>query len=107
DSYPDSVPVIGYLVFRFSPAYFLVASASPPITIIPEDIIVELDDTGAFSVDLIATDNDNLNPTDWTYYVIPQFVIPKDAASYPIYSIQVPTGDTVDLALAAPIAASN
>ena len=95
-----SVPVSGTVTFTPVPARILDATATPPTTIIGTPIVATLT-AGAFTVDLPATDDDDLNPTDWTYHVSVR--LPTHAYSF---CIDAPEG-VVDLADVTPIIGSE
>lgn len=101
-----SVPLSGSVTFTPEPAYLLSAETTPKATILPAAKTVALVD-GAFTVELLGTDNAALNPLEWTYRV--DFAV-KVNGSYiqraPI-NITVASGAVTDLADASPVAASE
>lgn len=106
DTLPDSLPVKGTVTFAPSPGALLLAGFTPPVTILPQPITFSLDSTGSLvnssgvlGVQLIATDDPALNPSNWTYSVSFNF----GPLRYPTFSIQVPGGATVDLTTVAPV----
>ncbi|WP_199546563.1 hypothetical protein [Streptomyces sp. N35] len=62
---PDGTPYTGQI--RFTPEE-LVRSADHDV-IVQGAVVVTLDDTGRFTVDLLATDADGFTPTSWLYRV--------------------------------------
>lgn len=102
----EVVPITGSVTFTPEPAYLLSAQTTPKATILPTPKTVELVD-GAFTVELLGTDNAALNPLEWTYRV--DFAIKvngKFIQRAPI-NLEVPSGLTTDLAEASPVAASE
>lgn len=112
DVYPDGVPAKGSIYFRPSPTKLLNAGSSPnPVTILPAVVECTLDADGYLlgpdntrGVNLVATDDADLNPTDWTWLVefrlTDQDDVPVSVASY---SIELPATTTVDLTTASPV----
>ncbi|MGH3447557.1 MAG: hypothetical protein ACRDP4_08025 [Nocardioidaceae bacterium] len=100
---PISQPVSGKVVFTPSPAALLDAGASTPQTILPSPISIDLDASGSFSVELVATNDTDLNPSGWTYTVSFKFT----GVAYQSFSIDVPEGSTTDLAIVAPVGSAN
>lgn len=95
--------VTGKVTFTPTAARLLNPTAEPsPVTILPRAVTVDLVD-GAFSQVLVATDDTDLNPVGWNYQV--SFVLTGTKA-VPFY-IDVPEGQTVDLATVAPVAQGN
>lgn len=96
-------PIKGKIVFTPTPKWLLNLTAEPPETILPNAVAATLED-GQFELQLIATDDPDLNPGGWTYRV--QFVLAggKTIESFPL---AVPAGSTVDMAEATPVALSN
>lgn len=103
DNYPDSVPVLGTVTFTPRPAVIISASSHPPVTIIPQATKVTLDSTGAFSVNLIATDDPDLNPTDWTYVVSFNLI----GVKYGSFDMAVPAGEVTNIVTAIPILSNS
>jgi len=110
---PDAVPAQGTLYFTPSPNYIKDASASPaPVTILPASIECALDADGYLvgygtdqGVRLLATDDPQGNPVDWTWKV--NFRL-TDASGTPVrtipdFSFALPGGTTVDLTSAMPV----
>ena len=113
---PDGLPAKGNIYFRPSPAKLLDAGASPnPVTILPAVVETTLDSegylcgyTGDRGVRLVATDDADLKPTDWTwtadFRLTDQDDTPIAVASF---SFELPVDDTVDLATAGPVPAAD
>lgn len=102
----EVVPITGNVTFTPVPAYLLSAETTPKATILPTPKTVALVD-GAFTVELLGTDNAALNPLEWTYRV--DFAIKVNGAFIqraPI-NIAVPSGVTTDLADVTPVIASE
>lgn len=95
---PDGLPISGKVTFRPTPP--LIIDAAADTLIVPKSIQVNLDVTGAFSTQLVATDDADLNPSGWTYEVSFQL---NGGVSIPSFHITVPTGSTRDLADIAPV----
>lgn len=116
DVFPDGVPAKGSIYFRPSPVKLLDAGASPnPVTILPAVVECTLDTNGYLlgpdgtqGVNLVATDDADLNPTDWTWLVefrlTDQDDVPVSVASY---SIELPASTTVDLTTVSPVPSAN
>lgn len=116
DVYPDGVPAKGSIYFRPSPAKLLDSGSSPnPVTILPAVVECTLDANGYLlgpdgtqGVNLVATDDTDLNPTDWTWLVefrlTDQDDVPVSVASY---SIELPASTTVDLTTVSPVPSAN
>src|SRR5512143_3947265 len=85
---PEAMAATGSVTFTPSPARMISLSSST--IFIPKPIVVTLDTLGEFTVDLIATDDTDLNPVDWTYGV--KFNL--DGAQLDAFDIQVPGGST-------------
>lgn len=70
--------------------------------VIPKgSVVATLDETGAFTVDLPATDDSDVSPTGFTYRVIEEFTSPKVSRSY---SVSLPSADTdVDISELEPV----
>lgn len=100
---PVTVPIVGSVTFTPTPAALLDVGATPPTTILPVPVTATLDAAGSFSVDLVATDDADLNPTGWNYRVSFAFTGTK----YASFNINVPEGSTVDLATVAPVASAG
>ncbi|MDX3027492.1 hypothetical protein [Streptomyces scabiei] len=96
--HPDGTPYTGRLVFRPEPD--ILTSATRGVLVLG-DVEVALDNNGAFTVDLLATDDPDVTPTGWTYTVFERW---HDAIgrNYPISLPAAAPG--VDLASIAPTA---
>jgi hypothetical protein len=114
---PDAVPAKGTVYFTPSPNYIKDATASPaPVTILPASIECNLDEDGYVigyagnqGVRLIATDDPQGNPVDWTWSV--NFRL-TDASGNPVrtipdFSFELPGGAIVDLTTAMPVTDAN
>lgn len=85
----SGAPVAGTISFTPSASRLLGAGA----VILGDPVIVELDDEGSISVTLPASDDPNVNPTDFTYRVDETFVGVVGST----YFIDVLEGTTLDL----------
>ena len=101
DTSVDGVPVTGTVIF--TPSASNLRHDGDRLMILPRPIAVPLDETGAFSARLIATDDPDLVPLGWTYEV--SFVL-HDAA-LKSFHIEVPEGSEQDLSTLAPVPLSN
>lgn len=63
----DGSPCAGTVEFIPTPCWW--ASSSASTTIIAQPRTIALDNSGSFELELIATDDEDLNPVDWTYRV--------------------------------------
>lgn len=95
---PDGVPITGNVIFTPSPAFL--KDAAGAVTVLPKQIVVPLDATGSFTTQLIATDDPDVNPVDWTYTVTFAF---DGGLKLNGFSISVPGGLTSDLTTLAPV----
>ncbi|WIE65966.1 hypothetical protein DEI99_005355 [Curtobacterium sp. MCLR17_036] len=109
DTNPDEVPLQGTVTFTPSAAALKVAGQGA--TILPVPIAGTLDADGYLTlngqrgVTLIATDTDETNPRDFTYRVtFSGLNYGGVGVSYQSFSIAVPAGQTIDLAVVAPVA---
>ena len=113
---PDGIPAKGSIYFRPSPVKLLDSGSSPnPVTILPAVVECVLDSEGYLlgypgdrGVRLVATDDADLNPTDWTWTVdfrlTDQDDVPVPIASF---SIELPSDTTVDLTTVSPVPSAN
>src|SRR5690625_932069 len=92
----------GVVEFNPAPAYVKDAEADTFITLETETF--ELVD-GSFEAELVATDDEDLNPPKWTYKVTFRFT--DDGPGIPAFDIDVPEGTTRDLADIAPVDSST
>lgn len=90
---------------KFQPEFTALknVSATPPTIILPAAVTVNLVD-GAGSVELVATDDPDNNPQDWTYKVSASL---GGGATLTSFSISVPSGSTQDLADLQPVTSSK
>jgi len=117
DLYPDGAPAKGSILFTPSPNYVKNASASPaPVTILPATISCDLDSegyllgyTGTRGVRLVATDDVDNNPVDWTWKVTFRLTDADGTPTrgIPDFSFELPQGTTVDLTTAMPVTDAN
>lgn len=91
----------GEVIFVPSVPYVLDASANVVLTSQP--LTARLDATGAFSKVLVATNDADLNPLNWTYYVR----VALDGQPDVTFSMSVLGGQTVDIADIAPAPTST
>lgn len=116
DSAPDGVAAKGSIFFNPSPILLKDAGASPnPVTIVPSRVEATLDANGYLlgpdgnqGIRLVATNDTDLNPVNWTWGV--EFYL-TDETGTPIslsnFSFSLPQGTTVDLTALAPVPDSN
>lgn len=115
--FPDGAPAKGTVLFTPSADYLKNLSASPaPVTILPATIECDLDSDGYLlgsdgsrGVRLVATDDPDNNPVEWTWRVDLRLT---DQADVPVrglarFSFELPSGETVDLAALAPVPDAN
>lgn len=97
------VNMSGTVTFTPTATRLLNPTAEPePVTMLPKPVTVTLTD-GSFTQSLVATDDEDLNPVGWNYKVDFAFSGAKPASFY----INVPEGETVDLAVVAPVSQGN
>lgn len=116
DAMPDGVPAKGTIVFTPSPAFLKDASASPsPVTIIPAKVQATIDSSGylqgpdgARGIRLVATNDSNINPSDWTWGVT-FYLADENGVSVPMsgYSFSLPEGQSVDLTALSPVPSAD
>lgn len=116
DPQPDGVPAKGYVIFTASPTKLLDASANPaPVTILPAPVIANLNADGYIEgysgnagVRLVATNDAQINPLNWTWNVDFRLTDENDVP-YPVqgFSFQLPEGQTIDLAVVSPVPSAN
>lgn len=113
---PDGVPAKGSIFFRPSPIKLLDGGSTPnPVTILPAVVEATLDAEGYLcgygttrGINLVATDDPDLNPSDWTWLVEFRLTSQDDVpVTLPSFSIELPTDSTVDLTTASPVPAAN
>ena len=109
---PDGVPAKGFIYFRPSPVKILDASASPnPVTILPAVVECALDSQGYLlggdgtrGVRMVATNDPDLSPLNWTWTVEFRLTDQDDVpVPIPSYSISLPADTTVDLTTVSPV----
>ena len=117
DSYPDGVAAQGSVTFTPSASYVKNVNASPaPVTIIPSAITCSLDSEGYLlgtdgsrGVKLVATDDQDNNPYDWTWEV--SFALldanGANAGNISSFSFSLASGATVDLTSLSPVPSAN
>ncbi|MFF1625571.1 hypothetical protein [Streptomyces sp. NPDC058272] len=97
---PDGTPLLGTITLT-SPARLTFPDAD---VISAGPVEITLDEFGAFSVSLIATDQPEMDPTGWTYQVVERFSHAEGRS----YSIALPAASpVVDLADIAPADPAN
>jgi hypothetical protein len=72
------------------------------MVVVPKDINVSLDEEGAFSVVLPATNDPDIQPWGWTYTVTENL----DTQNGRTFYMEVPQGQTTDISTVAPVAQS-
>lgn len=102
DTSPSDIPVTGTVTFTPDAAWLL----SEGLVTLPTPVTASLVN-GAFSVELVATDDAALNPTDWTYEVSFSLKMGGQPWSKRPINIKVPAGQVTDLATVVPVAASE
>ena len=109
---PDVIAAKGSIYFRPSPIKVLAPTATPnPVTVLPAVVECALDSDGYLlggdgerGVTLVATDDPDLNPVDWTWTVEFRLTDPDDVPiSIPAFSIELPADTTVDLTTVSPV----
>jgi len=103
----DGDPIVGAeIMFRPSPARLL--AVDEPAVILPGRVTVATDADGQISVDLATTDDEALNPVDWTWSV--RIDIPRTqwAAQPYAFAFELPADvDPLDLNTVTPVSASG
>jgi hypothetical protein len=117
DLNPDGVAAKGTVLFTPSPAYVKNLTATPaPVTILPATIECQLDTDGYLlgsdgtrGVRLVATDDPDNNPLEWTWRVDFRLTDQDDVPTRGIsrFSFQLPSNTTVDLAALAPVPSAD
>jgi hypothetical protein len=115
---PDAIPAAGSVFFTASPILLKNQSASPvPVTILPATIETVLDADGylrthvgatGLGVRLMATDDIDNNPEDWTWRV--DFRLTDQSGtpvSLPSFSFSLEAGSTKDLTDLTPVPNAN
>lgn len=112
DLNPDAVPASGTVTFTPGPTKLLITPSTPHTTIVPLPVVCTFDPTtgdllgpnGLAGVWLVATDNPDTVPIDWTYRVRIEF----DGLPTPVtFDIAVPGGVTADLTTLTPVPTST
>lgn len=106
DRTPDAVPIANATI-TFTPSATLLRNATSSAIIIPAPVTVQTDATGSIvgedgtaGIELLATDDANLDPVNWTWNV--QAIVGNVPISF---DIAVPGGTVIDLANVMPIPA--
>lgn len=117
DPNPDGVAAKGTILFTPSPNYVKNTSASPaPVTILPATIECNLDSDGYLlgsdgtrGVRLVATDDADNNPVNWTWRATFRLTDQSDTPTrgIPDFSFELPGSTTVDLTTAMPVPDAN
>lgn len=110
DQNPETEPMQGSVFFTPSTSVLINRTALPvPVTLGSTPIEAKIDFEGYLTdmvgrrgVTLVATNDPDNNPTNWTYTVSFKLT----AGSLPSFSIAVPMGATVDLSTALPVPSS-
>ncbi len=91
----DGEPAVGSVIFH-SPQIVVVGG----VTIVPRNIVCELDEDGFFEYDLPSTDDPDIAPGGWAYTVRERF---DGGGGRAAYEISVPlAGGDINLATVAP-----
>lgn len=111
---PDGIPLAD-LTITFTPSIgkngvLRNVTATPPVIIVADAIVAKTNvvgelynpETGQAAVTLVATDDPDITPTNWTYKVS----IEGGGLSIKPFNIAVPQGVTTDLAVAIPVPAN-
>lgn len=113
DFTPDNVPLSGTITFSPSARSILSKVDEKPTTVLPTPITVtlnangEIEHEGALGVSLIATDDPNSIPVNWTYKVSFSLTHGGRPVRYSSFDIAVPAGVTTDLTDVAPLDSSG
>lgn len=97
-------PGTGKMVFLPTPRRVLNTTSTPPTTILREAIVAVVDSNGDYEKELVATDNEVLNPKDWTWQA--SFVLGGQLVGEPFH-FSLPTGADIDLTEVTPVSPSN
>lgn len=97
----DGEPAQGFVTFTPSAAKLL--DTAGDVIVVPRPITRPLDVNGQLTVQLIATDDPDLNPTDWTWRVSFSLV----GASLEAWSFEVPEGSDRSLREISPMPDAN
>lgn len=116
DTDPDGIAPTGTVTFTPSATYIKNATASPaPTVVVPSPITCSINSDGyLFSINgnlvkLLATDDPDTSPVDWTWEVSFNLLDSQgnNVGNLPSFHFALPGGTTVDLADVAPMPASN
>jgi hypothetical protein len=117
DEFPDGIAAKGTVYFTPSPVYLKNSTAAPnPVTILPSTVECQLDvdgyvlgSDGTAGVRLVATDDADLNPVDWTWSVEFRLTDQDDVPirTIPKFSFQLPEGESIDLTDVTPVTSAN
>jgi hypothetical protein len=117
DVFPDGVPARGSILLTPSAPYVKNVTASPaPVTILPSTIECPLDSEGYVlgpdntrGVRLVATNDTDNNPVDWSWRVDFRLTDQSDTPTrgIPTFFFQLAQNTTVDLTTASPVPDSN
>jgi hypothetical protein len=116
DPRPDGVPAKGSIFFRPSPIKLLNPGAEPnPVTILPAVVEAVLDVEGYLlggdgqrGMRLVATDDEDLNPSGWTWEVEFRLTDQDDVpVRIPAFNIELPGDTEVDLTTVSPVPTAN
>lgn len=77
----------------FRPSFDIGKDTAADVTLVPEMVVASLDNSGAFSVQLAATDDPDLAPLNFTYTVEVRIY----GSSIPTFSMSLPAGSTRDM----------
>jgi hypothetical protein len=117
DVFPDGAPCRGTVLLTPSAPYVKNVTASPnPVTILPATIECPLDSEGYLlgpdntrGVRLVATNDADNNPVDWTWRVDFRLTDQLDSPTrgIPTFHFQLPIGQTIDLTTVSPVPDAN
>jgi hypothetical protein len=117
DVFPDGIAAKGTVYFTPSPVYLKNSTAAPAaVTILPSTVECVLDADGYIlgtdatpGVRLVATDDADLNPVDWTWSVEFRLTDQSDVPirTIPAFSFSLPQGTDVDLTDVTPVTSAN
>lgn len=104
-------PMQGQITFTPGVSRILIASATPPVTIITDATSVTLDINGQINstvgVQLMATNNTNLNPYGWAWTVTFDLSLNGVPATVAPFSFTLPATTTVDLTSVTPVSGTS
>lgn len=105
DGTSTGVPASGTITFKPSNSIYVNDAGNAIFP--PSTVVATLDAGGTFSVDLIAADDTDLNPTGWTYEVTEHLSIGSTVLPDRTYAILVPSTGPVRLSSIAPVPPSG